>query len=88
VHGLVTQDANPIADAEALDRLAFRMLQRFAPIVAADPPAGIVIDSAGADHLHGGEGAMLAILVEKLASVGLCREPSWPENLVRIFSMS
>jgi protein ImuB len=71
VQGLVIRDANSIADAEALDRLAFWMLQRFAPIVAADPPDGIVIDSTGADHLHGGEAATLAILVEKLASVGL-----------------
>src|SRR6202050_5426347 len=43
VQGLVIQDANPAADAEALERLAFWMLQRFAPIVAADPPDGIVI---------------------------------------------
>jgi protein ImuB len=71
VQGLVIQDANPAADVEALERLAPWMLQRFAPIVAADPPAGIVIDSTGADHLHGGESATLAILVEKLASVGL-----------------
>jgi protein ImuB len=71
VQGLVIQDADPAADAAALDRLALWMLQRFAPIVAADPPDGIVIDSTGADHLHGGEPAMLATLVEKLASVGL-----------------
>lgn len=71
VQGLVIQDADPIADAEALERLALWMLQHFAPIAAADPPDGIVIDSAGADHLHGGEAATLAILVEKLASVGL-----------------
>ena len=71
VQGLVIQDADPIADGEALDRLAFWMRQRFAPIVAADPLDGIVIDSTGADHLHGGEAATLAILVEKLASVGL-----------------
>ena len=71
VQGLVIQDADPAADAEALERLALWMLQRFAPIVAADPPDGIVIDSTGADHLHGGEAAMLAILVEKLAGVGL-----------------
>jgi protein ImuB len=71
VQGLVIQDANPTADGEALERLAFWMLQRFAPIVAADPPDGIVIDSTGADHLHDGEAATLAILVEKLASVGL-----------------
>ena len=69
--GLVIQDANPTADAEALDRLAFWMLQRFAPIVAADPPDGVVIDSTGTDHLHGGEAATLAILVEKLTGVGL-----------------
>jgi protein ImuB len=61
VQGLVIQDTNPAADAEALERLAFWMLQRFAPIVAADPPDGIVIDSTGADHLHGGEAATLAI---------------------------
>src|SRR5271154_518765 len=71
VRGLVIQDADPTADAEALERLAFWMLQRFAPIVAADPPDGIVIDSTGADHLHGGEAATLATLVEKLAGVGL-----------------
>jgi protein ImuB len=47
------------------------MLKRFAPMVAADPPDGIVIDSTGADHLHGGEAATLAMLVEKLAGVGL-----------------
>ena len=78
VQGLVIKDADPTADAEALERLAFWMLQRFAPIVAADPPDGIVIDSVGADHLHGGEAAMLAILVEKLAGVGHAPAPPSP----------
>lgn len=71
VRDLVIQDADLAADAEALDRLALWMLKRFAPIIAADPPTGIVIDSTGADHLHGGEAAMLTTLVEKLAGVGL-----------------
>jgi protein ImuB len=71
VQGLMIQDADPAADAEALERLALWMLQRFAPIVAADPPDGIVIDSTGADHLHGGEAALLATLIDKLADVGL-----------------
>jgi protein ImuB len=71
VQGLVIKDADPAADAEALDRLAFWILQRFAPIVAANPPDGMIIDATGADHLHGGEAATLAILVEKLAGVGL-----------------
>jgi protein ImuB len=70
VQGLVIQDADPSADVEALERLALWMLQRFAPIVAADPPDGIIIDSTGTDHLHGGEAAMLTTLVEKLAGLG------------------
>jgi protein ImuB len=71
VPGLILQDADPAADVAALDRLALWMLQRFAPIVAPDPPDGIVIDSTGADHLHGGEAAMLATLIDKLAGVGI-----------------
>ena len=51
VPGLVTQNAHPAADAEALERLAVWTLQRFAPIAAADPPDGIVIDTTGAAHL-------------------------------------
>jgi len=71
VRGLVIEDADPAADAAALERLAVWMLQHFAPIVAADPPDGIVIDSTGSDHLHGGEAAMLATIVAKLGGVGL-----------------
>jgi protein ImuB len=70
VPGLVIQDADPQADAEALERLAVWML-RFAPIVAPDPPDGIVIDTTGADHLHGGEAAMLEGLVGRLAMSGI-----------------
>ena len=40
VPGLAIQDADPSADADAIDRLALWMLQRFAPIVAADLPDG------------------------------------------------
>lgn len=71
VRDLVIEDAAPEADAGALDRLSLWMLQRFAPIVAPDPPDGIVIDSTGADHLHGGEDFLLRTLVEKLEGVGL-----------------
>lgn len=65
--GLVLRDAEPKADAEALERLALWLLQHIAPIVAPDPPEGILIDSTGADHLHGGEAAMLDSLVKRLA---------------------
>jgi protein ImuB len=71
VAGLTIRDADPVGDAEALERLAVWVLQRIAPIVAADHPNGIVIDSAGADHLHGGEAAMLDGLIGRLAMSGI-----------------
>lgn len=69
--GLVLRDHDAAGDAAALERLALWALRSFAPLVAADPPDGIVIDSAGADHLHGGEEAMLAALTGRLTAAGL-----------------
>src|SRR5437016_4868204 len=40
VTGLVIMDADPAADATALERLALWALQRYAPIAAPDPPDG------------------------------------------------
>ncbi|RWI18645.1 MAG: DNA polymerase Y family protein [Mesorhizobium sp.] len=68
---LAIHDAEPEADEMALERLALWALRRYAPIVAADPPDGLVIDTTGADHLHGGEAAMLSEMVERLAASGL-----------------
>jgi len=69
VHGLAVMNAEPDADAEALERLALWALRRYAPIVAVDTPAGLVMDTTGADHLHGGERLMLAayqLLIQRL----------------------
>lgn len=71
VRGLIVQDADPAADAAALERLAIWAL-RLAPIVAPGPPNGLVIETSGADHLHGGEVAMLETLVGRLAIAGAC----------------
>jgi protein ImuB len=71
VPDLVIAEADPAADQEALEKLALWMLQRYAPIVATDPPNGIVIDCTGADHLHGGENAMLSDIVTRLGKVGV-----------------
>jgi len=80
VPGLIIQDADPAADIAALERLALWALQHFAPIVAPDPPDGIVIDSTGADHLHGSETTMLSTLVEGLAGVGLHARAAIADN--------
>ncbi|MFC3530018.1 Y-family DNA polymerase [Paracoccus mangrovi] len=71
VPGLVIEPADPQADAESLERLVLWVLQRFSPIVAVDGLEGIVIDSTGADHLHGGEAAMLDALVGRLTFSGI-----------------
>jgi protein ImuB len=71
VPGLIMRDANPAADAKALDQLALWTLQCYAPAAAADPPDGLVIDVTGAAHLHGGEDAMLKGMVARLAASGI-----------------
>ena len=68
VSDLITMDADLPADCAALDRLALWALQRYAPIVAADPPDGLVIDTTGAAHLHGGEDAMVKAMVDRLGA--------------------
>ena len=68
---LVLRKADPWADAEALDRLALRALLRISPMVAADPPDGLVIETSGADHLHGGEARMLDRLARSLTRAGI-----------------
>ena len=71
VPGLLVEEANPAADAQELERLAIWLHQREAPIVAPDPPNGIVIDTTGADRLHGGEADMLTAIVGRLAMSGV-----------------
>jgi protein ImuB len=69
VQDLIVMKADPAADAAALDRLALWAL-RYAPVVAADPPDGLVIDATGAAHLHGGEAAMLGDMIARLTASG------------------
>ena len=71
VAGLIVHDADPAGDAQALDRLALWALRRYAPVVASDPPDGLMIDVTGATHLLGGETATLADMIERLAAVGI-----------------
>ena len=67
---LVLADADPAADAAALDALA-DWCARFSPAVALDPPDGLFLDITGVAHLWGGEAAMAADLTARLAKNGL-----------------
>ena len=49
---------DPVADAELLDRLADRCT-RYTPMVAVEPPDGIMLDITGSTHLAGGEGPLV-----------------------------
>ena len=71
VNGLVSKDADPAADVAALDRLALWALRIYSPVVATDPPDGLMIDVTGAAHLRGGEAVMLADLRTRLSAAGI-----------------
>src|SRR5258708_1389565 len=63
-------DADPAADADALERLAVWAL-RYSPMVGVDVPGGLVIDGNGATDWHGGEGAMLEDMIRRLAGADI-----------------
>lgn len=71
VSGLVIRDEDPASDAQGLHRLALWALQHISPIVAADSPDGLVLDTTGTEHLHGGEHALLRGLMDRFAGMGL-----------------
>ncbi|MXN44121.1 DNA polymerase Y family protein [Shinella kummerowiae] len=71
IAGLTMMDADPVADAAALERLALWALRQYSPVVAVDGTDGIVMDTEGADHLRGGEEMMITGLVNMLRGRGL-----------------
>ncbi len=71
VQQLIMIDADPVADRTALERLTLWALSQYSPVVAMDPPDGIVMDTEGADHLQGGEDLMLSGLVNRFRARGL-----------------
>lgn len=71
VNGLIIHAAEPHTDAAALERLAQWALKNYSPVVAADPPDGLVMDVTGAAHLHGGESNLLGGLIRALADQGI-----------------
>ena len=71
VANLTMVDADPSADAAAIERLALWALRQYSPVVAVDGADGIVMDTEGADHLQGGEDLLISGLVNGLRGRGL-----------------
>lgn len=61
---------DPAADQNWLDRLA-QGCARYTPLVALDAPDGLILDIAGAEHLHGGEAALVADVEMRLSRLGM-----------------
>jgi protein ImuB len=62
-------DADEAADAKLLDSIA-DWCDRFTPLVALDPPYGLLLDISGCAHLFGGEAAMLRTVCASLERQG------------------
>ncbi|TWD51105.1 protein ImuB [Agrobacterium vitis] len=71
VAGLTIRDLDSSADLQGLHRLALSVLQQVSPVVAPDAPDGLVLDTTGVEHLHGGEDAMLHTLLERFDGMGV-----------------
>jgi protein ImuB len=71
IQDLAVHDHDPRGDSDGLDQLALWALKRYAPIVAPDPPDGLIIDATGATHRHGGDQAFVHDLIDQCRAVGL-----------------
>lgn len=66
---LVAFDHDPAADAALLARMA-AFCDRWTPLVALDPPGGLILDMTGCGHLAGGEAAMRAESLRRFRRAG------------------
>jgi len=71
ISNLAMVDADPQADAAALERVALWALRQYSPIVAVDGIDGLILDTEGADHLRGGELSLVSSVVNSLRARGL-----------------
>lgn len=71
VEGIIVVDADPDADLDGLRRLALWAGQRYAPIVAPDPPDGLWLDITGCASLFDTERALIKDLHRRIAAFGL-----------------
>jgi protein ImuB len=84
-------DADEAADGEALGHIA-DWCDRFTPLVALDPPHGLLLDITGCAHLFGGEALMLAMVCGALrrqgfvVSAAIAGTPVCARTLTRCFS--
>ncbi len=69
VPDVVTEPHRPRRELEALGALA-RWALRFSPIVATDPPDGLLVDISGCQRLFGGEQRLLQMIAVAVGRLG------------------
>ena len=67
--GVVVAAEDTAADARLLAEIA-DWCQRYTPLVALDPPDGLLLDIAGCAHLFGGEAALVGDLIARVTRFG------------------
>ena len=66
---IAVADADEHADRQLLEAIA-DWCDRYTPLIGLDPPDGLILDVTGCAHLFGGEAALAADLVRRLALQG------------------
>ncbi len=84
---LMVLDEKPELARKTLDELAEWCI-RFTPIVATDPPDGLVLDSTGCTHLWGGEHAYLKDLLAKLRSKGYATRAAMADTIATAWAVA
>lgn len=67
---LAVLQSDPAGDLAALHGFGL-WAQRFTPAVALDPPHGLLLDVTGVPHLFGGEEALLRLIAQRIAAMGV-----------------
>jgi protein ImuB len=66
-------EENATADARLLESIADRCL-RYTPLIACDPPDGLLLDISGCAHLFGGEQALVEDLAGRIEKAGFAHK--------------
>jgi protein ImuB len=67
---LVALERNPAAETALLERIAAGC-ERYTPMVAIEPPDGLILDISGCAHLFGGEDGLRKALTDQLDRFGV-----------------
>jgi protein ImuB len=78
---------HPTDDRRLLDDLA-DWCQRYTPLLAVDPPDGLLLDIAGCAHLYGGEDRLLADLLARTEGFGFAARGAVASTIGTAFAVA